>query len=44
MSKDRKPLGVRMDKFADHTPDLCVEILSESNTRRQLNEKIKEYF
>jgi len=44
MSKERMPLSERMNKFADQTPDLCVEVLSESNTRRQLNDKIKEYF
>lgn len=33
-----------MDRFADQTPDLCVEVVSASNTRRTLNDKIKEYF
>ena len=44
MSKDRMPLGVRVPRFADQTPDLCVEVVSPSNTRSQLNVKIKEYF
>ena len=44
MSKERMPLDQRMDRFADQTPDLCVEVVSPSNTRRQLNDKIKEYF
>ena len=29
---------------ADFTPDLCVEILSESNTRAEMDRKRKEYF
>jgi Uma2 family endonuclease len=33
-SKERLPLG----------QDLCVEVLSPSNTKRELREKIKEYF
>jgi Uma2 family endonuclease len=44
MSKDRMPLGERMNRFADQTPDLCVEVVSPSNTRAKLNDKIKEYF
>lgn len=30
--------------FAPGAPDLCVEVLSKSNTRREINRKIKEYF
>jgi Uma2 family endonuclease len=44
MSKDRMPLGERVARFADQTPDLCVEVVSPSNTRSKLNDKIKEYF
>jgi Uma2 family endonuclease len=44
MSKERMPLGERVDRFAEQTPDLCVEVVSPSNTRRRLNDKIKEYF
>lgn len=44
MSKERMPLGERMDKFAERTPDLCVEIVSPSNTRKGLEEKLEEYF
>lgn len=44
ISKDRLPLGERMNRFADQTPDLCVEVVSPSNTRRAMEEKIKEYF
>jgi len=44
ISQERMPLGERMNRFADQTPDLCVEIISPSNTRRAMEEKIKEYF
>lgn len=43
-ARERMPLGVRMPCYAEMTPDLCVEVISPSNTRRQLNEKLKEYF
>lgn len=43
ISKDRMPLGERVPRFADLTPDLCVEIVSPSNTRAGLNAKIEEY-
>lgn len=42
--KERMPLGERMPKFAELTPDLCVEIISPSNTRAGMSEKIEEYF
>jgi Uma2 family endonuclease len=44
ISKERMPLGERVNRFADQTPDLCVEIVSPSNTRRAMEDKIKEYF
>lgn len=44
MSRERMPLDERMNRFADQTPDLCVEVVSPSNTRAGLNAKIKEYF
>lgn len=43
-SKERLPLGKRVVKYHDLPPDLCVEILSPSNTRKELREKIEEYF
>ena len=43
-SKERVPLDVRIVKYADVPPDLCVEIISPSNTRNQMRAKIKEYF
>jgi Uma2 family endonuclease len=44
MSKARMPIDERMNRFADQTPDLCVEVVSPSNTRMALNGKIAEYF
>ena len=44
MSKDRMPLGERMNHYANETPDLCVEVLSHLNTRAELNVKMAEYF
>jgi len=44
MGKDRMPLDAEMACYADGGPDLCVEVLSPSNTRRQMREKIVEYF
>jgi Uma2 family endonuclease len=44
MSKERMPLDKRMDCYADGAPDLCVEVLSPSNSRSQINEKLDEYF
>jgi len=44
MSKERMPLDERMNHYASVTPDLCVEVLSPSNTRAELNEKMAEYF
>lgn len=43
-SKDRLPLDQRVVKYHDQPPDLCVEVVSPSNTKRQLREKIREYF
>lgn len=44
ISKDRLPLNKRMNEYAKMTPDLCVEVLSPSNTRPELNTKMAEYF
>jgi Uma2 family endonuclease len=43
-SKERIPLDARVVKYPEQSPDLCVEIVSPSNTKRRLREKIKEYF
>ena len=42
-SKERLPLGLRVRGYHDQPPDLCVEVLSPSNTQRQIQEKVKEY-
>jgi Uma2 family endonuclease len=43
-SKERLPLDRRVVKYNELPPDLCVEIVSPTNTRKELREKIKEYF
>lgn len=43
-SKKRLPLEKRVVKYNDQPPDLCVEIVSPSNTKKDLRTKIKEYF
>lgn len=43
-SKERLPLDLRVVKYHDQPPDLCVEVVSPSNTKRQLRDKTKEYF
>lgn len=44
MSKERMPLDKRMNAYAEGAPDLCVEVLSPSNTRANIREKLTEYF
>ncbi|MGH7477408.1 MAG: Uma2 family endonuclease [Longimicrobiales bacterium] len=41
--KDRFPYGLPERGFAGFVPDLCVEIVSPSNTRREIAEKVDEY-
>jgi Uma2 family endonuclease len=43
-SKERLPLDKRVVAYHDQPPDLCVEIVSPSNTKKELRAKIKEYF
>ena len=43
-SAARLPLDKRVVKYADLPPDLCVEVVSPSNTKRYLGEKLREYF
>lgn len=43
-SKERLPLDKRVVKYNDLPPDLCVEIVSPSNTRKELRAKTQEYF
>lgn len=33
-----------LQPISDYTPDLCIEILSEGNTRAEMDRKRKEYF
>lgn len=35
---------VRAQKILEHTPDLAVEVLSESNTKKEMSRKLREYF
>ena len=43
-SRARVPLGVRIVRYHDQPPDLCVEIVSPGNTRKELRRKVQEYF
>ncbi len=43
-SKERLPLGHRVVKYHDQPPDLCVEVVSPSNTPGRMLEKVREYF
>jgi len=43
-SKESVPLNRRVVKYPDVPPDLCVEVVSPSNTKRELRDKTKEYF
>ena len=43
-SKERLPLDMRVVGYHSQAPDLCVEILSPSNTKKGLRTKLKEYF
>ncbi|CAN0503919.1 unnamed protein product, partial [Phaeothamnion confervicola] len=42
-SKERLPLDKRVVGYHDEVPDLCVEVVSPSNTMKQLKAKAKEY-
>lgn len=45
VSRERLPGGVVPDKpIPDLVPDLAVEVLSDSNTRREMENKLREYF
>lgn len=44
VSKERLPLDKRVVGYHDQVPDLCVEVVSPSNTKKELRAKIKEYF
>jgi Uma2 family endonuclease len=36
--------NIKPDVYAQVPPDLCVEVLSPSNTKPEMNRKIREYF
>jgi Uma2 family endonuclease len=42
-SKERMPLDKEVVKWHDQPADLCVEVVSPSNTMKQLKAKAKEY-
>ncbi|WP_425618789.1 Uma2 family endonuclease [Anatilimnocola sp. NA78] len=44
MTRERLALAKGDLTFAPGAPDLCIEVLSKSNTRREISRKIKEYF
>ncbi len=39
----RLPLGLHVPKYHTEPPDLCVEVMSPSNSLRKLKDKAKEY-
>jgi Uma2 family endonuclease len=43
-SKERLPLDQELIGWHDQAADLCVEVVSPSNTKKELRAKIKEYF
>jgi Uma2 family endonuclease len=43
-SKERLPLDKRVIGYHDQAPDLCIEVVSPSNTKKELRAKIKEFF
>ena len=42
-SKERLPLDKRVVGYHDEVPDLCVEVVSPSNSMKQLKAKAKDY-
>src|SRR5687768_4953505 len=42
-SRERLPLDQRVTGYHDQPPDLCVEVVSPSNTVHELKSKAKEY-
>ena len=43
-SKERLPLDKEVIGWHDQAADLCVEVVSPSNTKKEMRAKIKEYF
>jgi Uma2 family endonuclease len=44
MSRDRLPLNERINWFPEGAPDLCVEVVSPSNSLCDIEAKLDEYF
>jgi Uma2 family endonuclease len=44
VSNDRLPGGALPKGFFPGAPDLCVEVISESESRREMARKVDEYF
>jgi len=45
ISKDRNPLAeIQRHSIAELVPDLVVEVISPSNTHKEMNEKLSDYF
>jgi Uma2 family endonuclease len=43
-AKSRLPNGRPADGFGDAAPDLCIEIISPSEERAEMERKVREYF
>jgi len=43
MAKERLPNGKASNGFAEGAPDLCVEVISDSERRREMFSKLDEY-
>lgn len=42
--RERLPNGVAPDTFGEGAPDLCIEIISSSEERIEIERKVREYF
>jgi Uma2 family endonuclease len=42
--KERLPDGIAPQGFGDFAPDLCIEIISPSEDREEMAQKLREYF
>ncbi|MFM9963029.1 MAG: Uma2 family endonuclease [Planctomycetaceae bacterium] len=43
-SAERLPLDAEVESYPENAPDLCVEVLSDSDRPRRLRQKLIEYF
>ena len=44
VGRTRSPSGVSTDAFLNGAPDLAVEVLSPSNTAKEMEAKLRDYF